>query len=57
MGLPSIMTGDSFTTHSARFYTLMTTINVFYGRKISFYVIFMYFAKLEFIWLVGICIQ
>ena len=42
-------TGDSLTTHSARFYTLMATKTCFYGRIISFYDIFMYFAKLELI--------
>ena len=42
-------TGTLNPTHSARFYTLMAMKTCFYGRIISFYVIFMYFAKLEFI--------
>ncbi len=41
--------GSLNSTHSARFYTLMAMKTCFYGRIISFYVIFMYFAKLEFI--------
>lgn len=34
-------------THSARFYTFMLTINMLNGRIIYFYVIFLIFAKLN----------